>query len=163
MQQRWQAVTRSRSSFRVLRALVLTLGLAGGAAWADEPTGLAAPHYGPWGFDLAGRDLTVRPGRDFNLHSSGAYYRATPIPPDKVAVGGLVTLEELSEARLLALVRDEAAAPGGEAEHAEVGHAFQVLHDGAEDLLDGGHLREEGDGFAGDGGGRAGEGDALAG
>lgn len=114
MQQRWQAVARSPSSYRFLRAVMLTLGLAGAAAWADEPSGLAAPHYGPWGFDLAGRDLTVRPGRDFNLHSSGAYYRATPIPPDKVAVGGFVTLEELSEARLLALVRDEAAAPGSD-------------------------------------------------
>ena len=97
-----------------LRAAVFAVTLACGAATAEEPAPSATPHYGAWGFDLAGRDLSVRPGQNFDRHSSGTYYRNTPIPPDKVAIGGFMTLEELSEARMLALVKAQAAAPESE-------------------------------------------------
>jgi len=111
MIRRRAARTRREFVTTALRAGMLSASLLCGAVHAEEVPSVATPHYGAWGFDLAGRDLTVRPGRDFNLHSSGTYYRTTPIPPDKVGIGGFFTLADLSEARLLALVRAQAEHP----------------------------------------------------
>ncbi len=97
-----------------LRAAAFAVALSCGAATAEEPARSGTPHYGTWGFDLAGRDLAVRPGQNFDRHSNGTFYRNTPIPPDKVAIGAFMTLEELSEARMLALVKAQAAAPESE-------------------------------------------------
>ena len=42
-----------------------------------------APQIHPWGFDLNGRDLAVKPGDDFNEYANGTYLRTTEIPADK--------------------------------------------------------------------------------
>ncbi len=91
-------------------ALALAIHFAPIALAADT-TPSKAPHIGPWGFDLAGRDLSVRPGRDFNLHASGSYVRNTPIPSDKVMVGAFVGLHYQSQDQLLAIIREQAATP----------------------------------------------------
>lgn len=55
---------------------------------ADAGTELstAAPHFGPWGFDLAGRDLAVQPGDDFYAYAAGTYLRDLKIPADRVTI-----------------------------------------------------------------------------
>ncbi|HEU4696265.1 MAG TPA: M13 family metallopeptidase, partial [Sphingomicrobium sp.] len=49
-------------------------------------TGISEPQpvrFGSWGVDLSSRDLSVRPGDDFQLYSSGKWLAANDIPADK--------------------------------------------------------------------------------
>ncbi|MBK8018331.1 MAG: hypothetical protein IPK20_17500 [Betaproteobacteria bacterium] len=104
---------------------------------AEEPTvpvrategAPALPRIQPWGFDLAGRDLSVSPGQDFNLHASGSYYRNTPIPDDKIAIGGFMTLIEQAEKQVLAIVEEEAALTRPEGDDALVGTLYRSFMD----------------------------------
>ena len=41
------------------------------ATGADDAASIDTPHYGTWGFDLAGRDLAVKPGTDFYNFANG--------------------------------------------------------------------------------------------
>ena len=75
---------------------------AGQACAAPDPAAaapqaaIATPRLGPWGFDLAGRDLSVRPGEDFFRYSVGAYVKALQIPPDRSRFGAFDNLRELT-------------------------------------------------------------------
>jgi putative endopeptidase len=82
----------------VLALLALTLGAT-------------APAVPPWGFDLAGMDLSVRPGDDFARYSGGAWMRATPIPPDRTAWGPFAMLRANAEADVRAIVNEVAGRP----------------------------------------------------
>ena len=42
--------------------------------------GTAAPRYGTWGFDLNGRDTSVKPGDDFFRYANGAAFDKLVIP-----------------------------------------------------------------------------------
>ena len=112
--------------------LLLALALACvGQAMSGETTDKTAalPRIQPWGFDLAGRDLSVAPGQDFNLHASGSYYRNTPIPDDKIAIGGFMTLIEQAEKQVLAIVEEEAALTRSEGDDALVGTLYRSFMD----------------------------------
>jgi putative endopeptidase len=86
------------------------LGLVGAAKAADaEMSPTATPHYGTWGFDLAGRDLSVKPGDDFYDYADGAYVKNLKIPPDRSRYGSFDILAELSEARVHAILEEMAA------------------------------------------------------
>ncbi len=67
---------------------------------------------GTWGVDLAGRDLTVKPGDDFWRYANGSWSDKTAIAPDRTSVGAFVTLADLSEVQVRALV-EEVAKTGG--------------------------------------------------
>jgi len=73
--------------------------------------GAAAPTIPPWGFDLAGMDLSVRPGDDFARYGGGAWMRTTPIPPDRTAWGPFAMLRANAEAEIRAIVDEIAGRP----------------------------------------------------
>ena len=70
---------------------------------------LAALRYGTWGFDLAGRDTTVKPGDDFFRYSQGLAIDKIVIPPDRSSYGNYQALEDLSQRQIHAIVQDAAA------------------------------------------------------
>ena len=83
----------------------LTAEVGPGGGWQ----GTEAPRYGTWGFDLAGRDTSVRPGDDFFRYANGTAFDAMVIPSDRTNYGSFALLRELSDNRLKAMV-DELAA-----------------------------------------------------
>ena len=99
-------------------------------ALAADATPSTKPQIAPWGFDLAGRDLSVRPGEDFNRHASGTYLRNTSIPSDKVMVGAFVDLYYQSQDQLLAIIREQAEAPVT-ADGVRIGNLFKSFMDEA--------------------------------
>ena len=70
------------------------------------------PQLGTWGVDLTGRDMTIKPGDDFWKHANGSWDKRTEIAPDRTSVGGFVTLADLSENRVRAIVEDVAKTGG---------------------------------------------------
>ncbi|GAW40883.1 Neutral endopeptidase [Brevundimonas sp. SH203] len=91
----------------------IVVALTGGAASAqDHSHGAAAAHpFGAWGFDLAGRDMTVKPGDDFNEYANGTYLRTTEIPADKARFGPFDVLYENAQAQLKSIIEASAANP----------------------------------------------------
>ena len=85
----------------------------GGSAFAAAPdASTATPHYGAWGFDSAGRDLSVKPGDDFFRYANGTYLKTTEIPADRSRFGNFDALAVLSENRVHAILDEAAAKPG---------------------------------------------------
>jgi putative endopeptidase len=66
--------------------------------------GTESPHYGTWGFDIAGMDTSAKPGDDFFQYANGAAVKAMEIPSDQSRYGSFNMLRDLSENRLNALV-----------------------------------------------------------
>jgi putative endopeptidase len=87
-------------------APLITPSASQAAATVDAPT---APSYGPWGFDLSGRDLAVKPGDDFNAYASGSYLKSLKIPADQSRWGAFNLLRDLSDARVHAILEAAAA------------------------------------------------------
>ncbi|WP_312083173.1 M13-type metalloendopeptidase [Brevundimonas sp.] len=92
----------------------IVVALTGGAASAQEHShglpGAPSP-FGTWGFDLAGRDTTVKPGDDFNEYANGTYLRTTEIPADKARFGPFDVLYENAQGQLKAIIESSAANP----------------------------------------------------
>ncbi len=97
-------------------------GLAASAYAASVPVktadpldpGVTTPHYGRWGFDLDGRDTSVKPGDDFFQYANGGFVDHLAIPADRTSYGNFVTLSVLSENRVHKILEDAAAGRGGE-------------------------------------------------
>ena len=83
------------------------------ATSASSEDSLGAPRMGPWGFDLAGRDLSVSPGDNFSAYAGGTYLKNLVIPSDRSSFGSFDGLRELSVNRMHAVLdaasRDKAA------------------------------------------------------
>ena len=79
---------------------------AGAASLAAPPASLVAPRFGTWGMDLAGQDLSARPGDDFNRYANGKYLDALKIPPDRAGFGVNYLLLQLSENQVHAILDD---------------------------------------------------------
>lgn len=95
-------------------ALALVLSAQPTSAQTAPAAGAAAtsaPEIKPWGFDLAGRDLAVRPGDDFNEYANGTYLKVTEIPADKSSFGPFDVLYENAQAQLKAIIEASAANP----------------------------------------------------
>jgi len=100
----------------------IVVALTGGAASAQDasaqhPHGMAgAAHspFGAWGFDLAGRDTSVKPGDDFNEYANGTYLRTTEIPADKSRFGPFDVLYENAQSQLKSIIETSAANPANE-------------------------------------------------
>ena len=76
---------------------------------------IQAPRMGDWGFDLAGRDLSAKPGDDFFRFAGGKAVDGMTIPPDRSRYGAFDALRELSDARSRAVIESPGtAAPGSE-------------------------------------------------
>ena len=66
--------------------------------------GTETPRYGTWGFDLAGRDTSVRPGDSFMRYANGAALDRMQIPSDRTSYGSFALLRELSDNRVKAMI-----------------------------------------------------------
>jgi putative endopeptidase len=88
-----------------------------------------APRMGPWGFDLAGRDLAVSPGADFFTYADGTYVKNLQIPPDRSRYGAFDRLVELSRNRMRAVLEAAAADSAGTGERAKVGALYRSFMD----------------------------------
>ena len=104
------ALSRPTARIALAVAAILSARPASSHAATSQTTSGAAPSYGAWGFDLAGRDLSVKPGDDFQAYASGAYLKALTIPPDQSRWGTLNILRDLSDARVHGILEEMAAA-----------------------------------------------------
>jgi putative endopeptidase len=100
------------------------------------PTGPApdiakAPRMGTWGFDLGGRDTATAPGQDFFQYANGGYEKTMVIPADRASFGAFDALNELSQARLHALLDKAAADTSATGEQAKVGALYRSFMDEA--------------------------------
>jgi hypothetical protein len=56
--------------------------------------------YQPWGFDLSGADLGIKPGDDFFRYSNGAWFDHAVISPDHDTNGVDTALSDIAEGRI---------------------------------------------------------------
>lgn len=100
----------------------IVVALTGGAASAQDASaqhshgmaGAAHSPFGAWGFDLAGRNTSVKPGDDFNEYANGTYLRTTEIPADKSRFGPFDVLYENAQSQLKSIIETSAANPANE-------------------------------------------------
>ena len=104
-----------KSRFAVLAAVLL----AGTAPILAQPAAdqAAAPatktRYGTWGVDLAGRDLSIKPGDDFWRFANNSWFQRNPIPADRTGYSLWTVLDEDIERQLRAIVESGGADPVG--------------------------------------------------
>jgi putative endopeptidase len=80
-------------------------------AAASEPTLADNAQIGNWGFDLTGKDTSVRPGDDFFRHSGGNWLATQQLPSDKTRFGTFDILADRAEADTRRIIEDLAQAP----------------------------------------------------
>ncbi|MDQ0466525.1 putative endopeptidase [Caulobacter ginsengisoli] len=119
-------------------AILACAGLSAAAVAADTaaaspaamPSDLTkAPRMGTWGFDLAGRDLSVKPGDDFFKFANGTYMDKLVIPSDRTGWGSFNALRELSDARSRALIEKAASDPKASGEARQIGGLYASFMD----------------------------------
>ncbi|OYU46214.1 MAG: peptidase M13 [Burkholderiales bacterium PBB4] len=99
-----------------------------------SPAGSAAAaakgeRMGPWGFDMTGRDLTVRPGSDFFKWANGTWEARTEIPADRTRYGNFDALRALSEDRVRDILAPEALAQSKDRDAAKIAAAWRSFMD----------------------------------
>ncbi|MGN6500185.1 MAG: M13 family metallopeptidase [Tsuneonella sp.] len=77
------------------------------AAAAPAPT--SADSYGPWGVDLSARDLSVKPGDDFQLYATGHWLATHDIPADRPQTSTGLDVYERTQANLKTLIQNAPA------------------------------------------------------
>jgi len=99
---------------------------------AVEQTDLTrAPRMGPWGFDLAGMNRSVKPGDDFFQFAGGTYVDKLVIPADRTGWGSFNALRELSDTRGRAVIERAAATANATGEAAQIGALYNSFMDEA--------------------------------
>ncbi len=107
---------RGFTNFTRVRAAALLL--AASACWAlpAQAQGAAASaanvqgvHLGQWGVDLTERDLSVKPGDDFQKYASGHWLATAPIPADKPSIGSFFDVFDVTQDQLKTLVTNASA------------------------------------------------------
>jgi putative endopeptidase len=95
--------------------LVLCAALALLGACDKKVEAPKAAKIAPWGFDLAGRDETVKPGDDFFRYSGGGWLKTHEIPADRVRWGVFDELRAQAEVdvRDIAAEAAKSTAPAG--------------------------------------------------
>jgi len=97
-----------------LASLLVSAGaatLAGCAKYA-APGGDTRPEIGAFGFDMAGRDTNVPPGKDFYDYANGNWQKTAQIPADRASYGMFHKLQDLSQQRLRELLEEVSKKPG---------------------------------------------------
>ena len=90
-----------------------------------------APRMGPWGFDAAGRDLSVSPRDDLYLYANGTYLKNLEIPADRSRYGSFDKLNELSVNRMRAVLEAAAADKAATGDQARIGIMYRSFMDEA--------------------------------
>lgn len=84
-------------------SLAVALGLASAASFAaDAPAG--KPELGDFGVDLSARDLSVKPGDDFNRHVSGSWLKTYQLKDYETSFGSFNALRDRSEEQVHDLI-----------------------------------------------------------
>lgn len=84
-------------------SLAVALGLASTASFAaDAPAG--KPELGDFGVDLSARDLSVKPGDDFNRHVSGSWLKTYQLKDYETSFGSFNALRDRSEEQVHDLI-----------------------------------------------------------
>jgi putative endopeptidase len=124
--------------FFVESSLMKTLWLGAAAAIAllqADPAAAQdlskAPRMGTWGFDLSGRDAAVTPAQNFYDYANGTYLKKLEIPADRSRFGAFDSLNELSQARMHAVLDKAAADKAATGEAAQVGALYRSFLDEA--------------------------------
>jgi len=91
---------------QALLLLAASTALAATAAVAQPATDPAAEvvHFGTWGVDLSTRDLSVRPGDDFQRYAMGKWLDTHDIPPDQTQNGVGYETYNRNQERLRAII-----------------------------------------------------------
>ncbi len=92
-------------------SLALLAGCATGTSGGTTGSG-GAPAIGSFGVDLAGRDLSVRPGDDFFQYANGTWAANTPIPSDRTRWGTFDILREKADNDQRVIIEEVALAGG---------------------------------------------------
>ena len=78
--------------------------MAAGAASAAASGKVAPVRFGTWGVDISTRDLSVKPGDDFQRYASGKWLAANAIPADKSQNGVGSELNDRNQEQLRAII-----------------------------------------------------------
>lgn len=102
-------IVRNRTAKKSVRAAVLLAAstMLSTPSTAQAPASAVAvqpARYGSWGVDLSTRDLTVKPGDDFQLYASGKWLKATEIPADQGSTGVDYDTYNNNQERLRAII-----------------------------------------------------------
>ena len=89
-----------------------TATTAKAAAGPVTPADSNKPQIGDFGYDMAGRDLSVKPGADFYDYANGTWQKTTQIPADRSNFGMFAVLQDLSLERTREILDDAAKRPG---------------------------------------------------
>ncbi|MFT9142551.1 M13-type metalloendopeptidase [Acetobacter orientalis] len=81
------------------------------ATVAQAPTPKNPEGFGPWGFDLSGRDTAALPGNNFFQYANGTYLAHLSIPADMTSYGPFNALAELSRQRVQGILNTLSAHP----------------------------------------------------
>jgi putative endopeptidase len=100
-------MVRRTSTYAVIATLVASVLVA----QQDAATDSAVQRYGSWGVDLSGMDRSVRPGDNFAMFAFGRWYRDTPLPPGRGAMGPRMEMEGRNDARIASVVEGSARRP----------------------------------------------------
>ena len=84
------------------------------------------------GIELSAMDRSVKPGDSFFDYANGAWLKATEIPPDKGAAGGIYVLIDRTRERVRKLIQEASASSGdASAEQRKVGDFYASFMDEA--------------------------------
>jgi putative endopeptidase len=100
---------RTRGAALVLAASTACWTIPAHADAGATPAAPAHATLGTWGVDLSGRDLSVKPGDDFQRYASGNWLAKAQIPADKPEVSSFYDLYDLSQDQLKELVTNAPA------------------------------------------------------
>ena len=92
----------------------------------ERPVDSSTVHLG---FDLSSRDLSVRPGDDFNRYASGHWLDTTVIPPDRQSASGREAVYTDVQAALRTIVDADARDPHPTADAARIGRLYTSFLD----------------------------------
>lgn len=118
----------TRLSRATLSAL-LSLTALTSEGFSQTETSTEAPRFGTWGFDLAGRKESVKPGDDFFTYANGTYLEKTVIPPDRARFGNFDSLAILSEVRVRGILDEAVKNPT--ADTRKIGQFYSAFMDEA--------------------------------
>jgi len=96
-----------RSYRRAACAMLLACSALCAAPVAAQQAAASAPqqvHFGTWGVDISTRDLTVKPGDDFQRYAAGKWLDTHEIPADKSQNGIGSELADRNQEQLRAIV-----------------------------------------------------------
>lgn len=101
------ATPRPKASW-LLTATVATVAMLSAAS---QPTHADDAQIGSWGFDLTGKDTSIRPGNDFFRYSGGNWLATQQLPSDKTRFGTFDILADRADADTRTIIEDLARTP----------------------------------------------------